>query len=81
MTAVVSPNPVKTSAKVIFTNPNHEPFRLEVYDIIGNRLQTAYNEDKDYFDIDALDLSDGMYFYFIFKADHKILTGRLIVKH
>ncbi len=77
----VSPNPVLHHATVKLENPSQESLRIEIYNIIGNKVATFYNEhDKEVFAVDASDLDAGMYFYFVFHEDYRISTGRMMVK-
>lgn len=76
----VYPNPVRTTAEVHFQNPQFELHQLEIYDIIGNRVQIYHNITKNLVEINAAELSSGVYFYFILNKNEKVSTGRIIVR-
>lgn len=80
-TSVVSPNPARTVATISLFNPDAHTHRVEIFDMIGNRVKTLSPTDKDKIAVDVADLDSGMYFYFIFKGNEKITTGRIIVNH
>ena len=78
--SVVSPNPASALAMVRFYNPDGEAHTIEIYDIIGNNVRNYESVKKSSHRIDVSELSSGMYFYFILKADDRVSTGRLIIK-
>lgn len=79
--STISPNPAKTFTTLRFQNPNDIEHRVELYDVIGNRVRTYYDIETDKLELDVRDLNPGVYFYFIIKdSSEKVSTGRLIVR-
>mgnify|MGYP002852098639 CR=1 FL=1 len=79
--SVVYPNPVKNKAVVRFYNPKEKVHRLEIYDLIGNKVKVYTDVRATSFDIEVRDMEAGMYFYFIMNDTERISTGRLFVRN
>lgn len=77
----VSPNPAREVTTLRFYNPSEDEHRIEIYDIIGNFVTTIPHVEKAKQDIDVSDFKAGVYFYFIFKGNERVSTGRIIVRH
>ncbi|HRI28417.1 MAG TPA: T9SS type A sorting domain-containing protein [Chitinophagales bacterium] len=76
----LSPNPAKDKTTLKFQYNNRDAFRLEIYDVIGNKVRVVENIAGSSVEIDISDLEVGMYFYFLVKGSERVSTGRLIVK-
>lgn len=77
----VSPNPAKSAATVHFSKIDNQSHYLEVYDMIGNKVQSYKVAEGSKFDISVDDLEAGIYFYFVLNEKERIANGRLIVRH
>lgn len=78
------PNPVKDLMKVNFELSEATQLQVEVYNATGQRVQQLgvanYGAGRNQLDIDAAQLSSGMYFLRMFNADRE-LNRRFIVQH
>lgn len=78
------PNPVNESMKVTFQLEATSQLQVEVFNAIGQSVQNLgtsnFNTGSNQFDINASNLSDGVYFLRIYNAD-KELNRRFIVQH
>ena len=76
----VTPNPARTDAEIEFFNPTNAKHRLDVYNIIGNKLESYTNDGSNTFNIDVTEYNAGVYFYKIINDKDHVATGRLIVR-
>lgn len=78
----VRPNPTTPNDRTVleFNNPHKTQHRLEIYNIIGNKVGMYNDIYEDNIEINVEKLDGGMYFYFIFEEGERISSGRLIVK-
>lgn len=78
------PNPVKDLMKVDFTLAETAQLQVEVFNATGQRVQqlgvATYGAGRNQINIDAAQLSSGMYFLRMFNADRE-LNRRFIVQH
>lgn len=78
------PNPVKEMMKVSFQLEAANQLQIEVFNAVGQRVQnlgtSSFNTGNNQFDINARDLSNGVYFLRIYNAD-KELNRRFVVQH
>lgn len=78
------PNPVKEMMKVDFTLAEATQLQVEVFNATGQRVQQLgvanYGAGRNQLNIDAAQLSSGMYFLRMFNADRE-LSRRFIVQH
>ncbi|WP_367392566.1 T9SS type A sorting domain-containing protein [Lewinella sp. LCG006] len=78
------PNPVKDMMKVNFELSEATQLQVEVFNATGQRVQQLgvanYGAGRNQLDIDAAQLSSGMYFLRMFNADRE-LSRRFIVQH
>ena len=78
------PNPVKEMMKVDFTLAESTQLQVEVFNATGQRVQQLgvanYGAGRNQLNIDAAQLSNGMYFLRMFNADRE-LNRRFIVQH
>ncbi len=76
------PNPFNSSTTINFFLPEQTEIKLEIYDLIGNRIKLALdevkNEGEHSVSVNAGDLASGIYFYRL-KAGDLILTRRMIL--
>ena len=77
---VGSPNPFNYSTKIGYYTKTNSPVKLEVYDLVGNKVHTenmnpVYGEY--YFGFNGSDLKNGIYIYKI-TSDNKTYSKRLI---
>lgn len=77
-----SPNPVRSSATISYGLPSNSEVTLEVYNVLGQKVETLVNGAKSAgthnVDIDASELSSGTYLYRI-EAGGVTKTGRMTV--
>ena len=78
------PNPVNELMRVDFDLDQAMQLQVEVFNATGQRVQQLgvenYNMGRNQLDIDASQLSNGVYFLRIFNADRE-LNRRFIVQH
>jgi hypothetical protein len=76
------PNPVMGQATINYALPEQSQVTLEVYDVLGRRVATLVNREKEAGEysvrLDAADLSSGNYFYRM-RAGDFTQTRRLVV--
>ncbi len=81
--AVLSPNPITTTATLRLTNLKLQPsaLRLVIYDVIGNEVrdQSSANTDGS-FTINKGSLSEGLYLYEVLDGKETIARGKMIVQ-
>lgn len=77
------PNPVKTTMTVDFTLEDARQLQVEVFNAVGQSVQnlgaTNFNAGKNQFDVDATNLSSGIYFLRIYNGN-KELNRRFVVQ-
>lgn len=77
-----SPNPVRSSATISYGLPSNSEVTLEVYNVLGQKVETLVNGAKSAgthnVDVDASELSSGTYLYRI-EAGGVTKTGRMTV--
>lgn len=78
------PNPVKERMMVTFELEANKQLQVEVFNAVGQRVQNLgasnFNSGRNQFEINASDLSNGVYFLRIYNAD-KELNRRFVVQH
>jgi hypothetical protein len=81
---ILFPNPVKETMKVSFNLQVASPLQVEVFNAMGQRVQSLgasdYPAGLNQLDIDASQLSSGIYFLRMFNADRE-LNRRFVVQH
>ncbi|MCH2046245.1 MAG: T9SS type A sorting domain-containing protein [Saprospiraceae bacterium] len=75
----VAPNPLQSTTRFSFYNPNQHDFQLEIMDATGRLLEVHSNLNGEEFTWDASRFSAGVYWYRFSNAKH-IKTGRLILQ-
>jgi uncharacterized delta-60 repeat protein len=74
------PNPFNPVTKIRFTIPQTSMVRFTIYDILGNEVGVFINEEKNpgeyEFELDAANLTSGIYFYQL-EAGNFIETGKM----
>ena len=77
-----SPNPVRSSATISYGLPSNSEVTLEVYNVLGQKVETLVNGAKSAgthnVNVDASELSSGTYLYRI-EAGGVTKTGRMTV--
>lgn len=76
----VSPNPAKTFTNIRFYNPENLEHKIDIYDLVGNKVMEVNEIFDANAEINVSNLNSGVYYYFIIKENLKISTGRLIVR-
>ena len=78
------PNPAKESVRVTFDLEASKQLQVEVFNAVGQRVQNLgtsnFNTGRNQFEVNASDLSNGVYFLRIYNAD-KELNRRFVVQH
>jgi hypothetical protein len=77
------PNPFSAKTNIVFTLPQNDKVRLEVYDLSGKLIQTLFNGDvsgeQEYkVEFDGSALTDGIYIYKMTTNDG-VITGKMIL--
>lgn len=76
------PNPFNPSTVISFSIPKNDKVRLEVFDVVGSRIATLFDEEKSagYYEInfDALNYTSGVYYYRISTKDF-VQTKKMIL--
>lgn len=75
------PNPFNPSTNIQFQMPERSQVSLKIYDILGNEVETLFNEVKDAgiydYDFNSGSLASGIYFYALqtekFSKSHKMV--------
>ena len=76
----VSPSPAHDYATIKFHNPKQTEHQIEVFDLIGNKVQHHTKIYKSEAQIDVSNLDTGFYLYFILKQNKRVSSGRIVVK-
>ncbi|PKP50117.1 MAG: hypothetical protein CVT92_14700 [Bacteroidetes bacterium HGW-Bacteroidetes-1] len=77
----VRPNPVITHAKIYFENKELENHQLKLYNQSGFLVSVA-SSSNNYFEVNAINLQNGIYIFTIFKAGKlAVIKGRLLIQH
>ncbi|HCV44341.1 MAG TPA: hypothetical protein DGH68_12710 [Bacteroidetes bacterium] len=78
------PNPFNPSTKIEYAVPKESRVRLEVYNLLGQRIATLVDEVKSagYYtaSFDAVGLSSGLYFYRMNAGEVSFLKKMMLVK-
>jgi hypothetical protein len=80
------PNPFNPSTKIRYTVPSgsFEQIRIEVYDILGNKVITLVNEEKPAgtyeINFDGGELSSGVYYYKMISSNNTDVKKMLLLK-
>lgn len=78
------PNPFNPSTQIRYAVPQISEVRLDVYNMIGQRVATLVNEEKlpgNYsIDFDASTLSSGIYFYRLQAGSVQLTRKMMLVK-
>ena len=79
-----APNPVRTATTISFSVPEPTPVRVELYNVLGQRVATLVNDDyprgKHAVDVNASRYASGVYFYRIEAGDFRKTRKMTIVK-
>jgi hypothetical protein len=79
--AIVSPNPIQSSAIAYFDNDEKENCQMLIYDLSGV-LQMQLSTRDEFFSMDLEGLLDGQYFYVILGEEGKTKAkGKILVAH
>lgn len=76
----VSPSPAHDYATIRFDNPQQREHQIEVFDLIGNKVQELYKIKKNEALIDVSNLDSGFYLYFILHNNKRVSSGRIVVR-
>ena len=75
------PNPARTQTTVQFAVPGQQKVALELYDVLGRRVQTLVNEEREgrqSMRVNAAELPSGVYFLRL-KAEEQVKTQQMTV--
>ena len=75
------PNPAQSRATVQFAVPGQQKVALELYDVLGRRVQTLVNEEREgrqSMRVNAAELPSGVYFLRL-KAEEQVKTQQMTV--
>lgn len=76
----VSPSPAHDFATIKFHNPQQKEHQIEVFDLIGNKVQYLPKVYKNEALVDVSDLDAGFYLYFILHNNKRVSSGRIVVR-
>lgn len=78
------PNPFNPVTKIYYTLPVSGNVKIEIYDLIGQKIQTLQNDYKDIgsyiVEFDGSNLSSGLYFYRIESNNYIVTKKMLLIK-
>ncbi len=78
------PNPFNPSTKIVFTVPQEEKVKLLVYNLLGQKVHTAVDENlkagKYEVVINASGLASGLYFYSLQAGDYSAVKKMILVR-
>jgi hypothetical protein len=78
------PNPFNPETKIKYTLNKSSIVKLNVYDVLGNRISTILNEFKNAgtyeTTFDGSDLTSGMYFYNLISENNSITKKMMLIK-
>lgn len=78
------PNPFNPVTKIYYTLPVSGNVKIEIYDLLGQKIQTLQNEFKEIgsyiVDFDGSNLSSGLYFYRIESGSYVETKKMLLIK-
>ncbi|NQY08413.1 MAG: T9SS type A sorting domain-containing protein [Flavobacteriales bacterium] len=78
-TCSVSPNPFSEFATITFGNKNNSLHSLQIYSILGVKVNEFNNIGGNKIQIDGAQLGKGIYFYSLSNEANLLLSGKLIV--
>lgn len=73
----VIPNPIQDEGRIYFDNPNYEDFQIEIYHINGSLIRSQASQEN-YFDIESLYFSAGLYIFHLSNSKTSI-KGKFII--
>lgn len=78
------PNPFNSSTKIRFTLPEQSNVKLEIYNVLGERVSLVINDERiaGYYEVnfDADKLTSGVYFYRLITDKFTDVKKMLFVK-
>ena len=78
------PNPFNPTTKISYSIPKASQVRLEIYDILGSRIETLVNNMQNAgnynVDFDASKYSSGVYIYRLITSDYTISKKMMLMK-
>ncbi len=78
------PNPFNPRTRIEFSLPKKERVELEIYNALGQKLQTLINQELEtgnhFIDFDASDLNTGVYFYRIKTGEFTSTKKMVLIK-
>jgi hypothetical protein len=78
------PNPFNSATVIIFDLPHAATVKVEVYDLLGKRIETLVHEDKPagHSEViwNATDVPSGVYFYKVMVGDDVITRKMMLLK-
>ncbi|TND09469.1 MAG: hypothetical protein FD123_1275 [Bacteroidetes bacterium] len=76
----VFPNPFRESATFRVSDAELKNARLEIFDVLGNKVRVINNLSGNSFTIDQEGLGSGVYFYQLISEEAGIASGKLVVE-
>lgn len=76
---MVAPNPMTSSTTFTFKNPSGELFTLVLFDSFGRAIKSLTTQ-TDRLVLDKERTLSGIYFYILYKGEHPVTNGKLIIQ-
>jgi hypothetical protein len=76
----VYPNPFSGVTRFTFNNkPQNAKCNLEIYSVDGRLVKSVHAISSNYYDLNADDLSDQIYFYKVYDHQNLNATGKIVL--
>ena len=76
----VFPNPVARNSLINFESESNLIKRIELYNILGNRIKIAQDLSSDKVQLENDNLLSGIYFYKVFLSNEENFYGKIIIE-
>jgi hypothetical protein len=78
--SAVYPNPMTTQAHLVFSNPNHDSWHLELKDVTGRTVSNDLYTSGNSFLIEKKNFGSGVYFYQLRNSAGKTGNGKIVIE-
>lgn len=74
------PNPFSDQATVSFDNPNHTAHHLEIFDLMGRKVDATPETQAGQISLDRKQLAAGLYTFRLMQVDQPVGTGKFMIE-
>ena len=75
----VYPNPFNLNTIIVFPNPDHKKFVLNIMDITGKKIKSYRNIKTNSIELKRDNITSGVYFFRLISEDGKVYNGKMVI--